>query len=206
MCVVLGEICGFPVPLHRGGILPAFLWRDLRVLGLLCLHPAPRLPTCCLFISVSLLLSLPIPLSLSSQSCGRRRRQALLEADWLLVTSLFSRERAKITEYFWSRAQCCTHLPKAQQVSQLPPPPTLLQARFEFQPLGESKERAQVPQAPPPQPQGHPEGDRACHPASRSTKADPGPRRTGQKAGTRSQQGEPCVCARGSVCVCMMHM
>lgn len=95
-----------------------------------------------LSVHLSLLLSLPIPLSLSSLSCGRRRRQALLEADWLLVTSLFSRERAKITEYFWSRAECCTHLPEAPAGFPIPPPPTLLQARFEFQPLRESKERA----------------------------------------------------------------
>lgn len=124
----------------------------------------------------------PIPLSLSSLSCGRRRRQALLEADWLLVTSLFSRERAKITEYFWSRAECCTHLPEAPAGFPIPPPPTLLQARFEFQPLRESKERAQLQLAPPPQPQGYLERDRACLPASRSTKADPGLRMGKQRA------------------------
>lgn len=170
------------------------------MLTFLCLYLSPCLTTYCLFISVSLLLSLPIPLSLSSLSCGRRRRQALLEADWLLVTSLFSRERAKITEYFWSRAECCTHLPEAPAGFPIPPPPTLLQARFEFQPLRESKERAQLHQAPPPQPQGHLERDRGCLSASRSTKADPGPRRNGQTAGTMSEQGEQCVFACESLC------
>ena len=171
------------------------LWAYVSVFASFCV---------CLHVrcsSVSLLLSLPIPLSLSSLSCGRRRRQALLEADWLLVTSLFSRERAKITEYFWSRAECCTHLPEAPAGFPIPSPPTLLQARFEFQPLRESSKKAQLQQAPPPQPQRHLDKDRACLLASRSTKADPGPRKNGQTVGTMCEQGEQCVCAYVNVCI-----
>lgn len=56
-------------------------------------------------VSVGLSFSPSRSSSLSSSRKLRKKEEAtLLEADWLLVTSLFSRERAKITEYFWSRA------------------------------------------------------------------------------------------------------
>lgn len=61
---------------------------------------------------------------------GREGGKPFPEAYWLPVTSLFSRERAKITEYFWSKAECCTHLPGAQAGFPSSPPPIWLQAVY----------------------------------------------------------------------------
>ena len=118
-------LCCLPAPLLCMTLsacvgVGGYMWGSVclcwgRVLLFCCLAPVCL---CALplqvHVSVGLSFSPSRSSSLSSSRKLRKKEEAtLLEADWLLVTSLFSRERAKITEYFWSRAQCCPHLPEA---------------------------------------------------------------------------------------------
>lgn len=145
----------------------------------------------CLYLSVSLLLSR------SSSFCKLRKREeaTLPEADWLPVTSLFSRERAKITEYFWSRAECCPHLPEAP--AGFPTLPAQLQTKSESQPHRKST-AGTSPTAPPRGRGAPPDRVEPQHPKA----APPGPRGNGQGAGHHNEQREERVCTNVHVCMC----